>query len=335
MKQLIVLLIVSLILNCSGKTKNPVLFAERILLGEKSKIDSIDVIKLGTGTNFKFKGLAIDVKNLTAYLGSYDKKEIVAVSLLNGAYEVIKTKYSGRLNGMGCYLKNNKLYAVMNEVEVAPDSKDNLIAALLVIDITTKKLIHSYESKGINGRNHFNHIVVDENGVAYISDTLKSSIYTVNTNNSKDTLKLLVEHKDLSWVHGIDLSADGNKLFTTSYGGGIKFFNLKTKTFSGYRDTILAGDDGLKYYKGFLYGVGQNMIKKYTLDHSENKVIKTDTLIRNHEYFNDPRSLHIENGVLYCLANIEFEPVNFRSINETHRNTALTDSYLIKFNLIH
>ena len=277
----------------------------------------IQVIKLGTGTNFKFKGLAVDVKNSTAYLGSWDKKEIVAVSLVNKNYEVLKTKYSGKLNGMDCYIKNGIVYAVMNEVDDNPQYQP--ISVLLLFDATTRKLIRAYEVKGIGGRNHFNHVVVDDNGIAYISNTLKSSIFSVDTKDPNSSLKEFIQHSDLSWVHGIDLSADGTKLFTTSYNGGIKFFDLKGKNFLPFKDMTTAGDDGLKYYEGFLYGVGKNSIKRYTLDEAQSKVIKTDTLVSNHAYFNDPRCLQLENGILYCLANIEFDATTFTVKGKTFK----------------
>jgi hypothetical protein len=295
------------------------------------KQTDIEVLKLGTGTNFKFKGLAVDTKEMKAYLGSWDKKEIVVVSLKDIRYETLKTKYSGVLNGMGCYLKNGKLYALMNEIDDTPTAQP--VSVLLVFDLNEKKLISSFECKGVDGRNHFNHVVVDNNGLAYVSNTLKSSIYIVNTNDAGDRLKKLIEHKDLGWVHGIDLSPDGRKLFTTAYDGGIKFLDLQTLKFSSYSDTTLAGDDGLKYHNGFLYGVGQNMIRKYTLDTTENSVIGIDTVLYNHEYFNDPRCLHIEGGTLYCLANIESEPVFFNRKGKYLRNTPLTDSYLIKMRI--
>lgn len=291
--------------------------------------DALEVIKLGTGTEFKFKGLTVDIDQSVAYLGSHDQGEIVSVSLTENRYEVLKTKYSGKLHAMGCYLKNDRLYVVMNEV----GRKTSQIAVLLVVDVKSKQLVKSYESVGINGRNHFNHVVADNHGVVYISNTLKSAIHTVDTQNPQDSIRRLIEHPDLAWVHGIDLSPDGSKLFTTAYEGGIKFFDLRTGTFSDYRDLSLAGDDGLKYYDGFLYGVGQNMIRRYTLDSLQHRVTHVDTLLANHDYFNDPRCLYIEDGLLYCLANIEFEPVYFRKPDKTYRETALTDTYLLKFKL--
>jgi WD40 repeat protein len=293
--------------------------------------DSVEVIKLGTRTNFKFKGLAVDHRAGKIYLGSWDKKEIVVVSLLTGKHEILKTKYSGKLNGMGCYYKNGKVYALMNEVDDTPGAKP--ISVLLVFDSQTGKLIRNYELAGDNGRNHFNHVIVDHNGVAYISNTLKSCINSVDTKDPNGRITVLVEHGDLSWVHGIDLSPDETKLFTTSYKGGIRILDLKANVFLPYRDTTLAGDDGLKYYNGSLYGVGHNAIKKYTLDKTETRIIKAEVFLKDHENFNDPRCLHIGNGFLYCLSNIEFEPVTFQGQQTPSRSTALTDTYVLKLNL--
>lgn len=293
--------------------------------------NAIEVIALRTGTEFKFKGLGIDLKANNAYLGSWDKKEIVVVSLSTGKHEILKTKYSGKLNGMDCYFKNGKVYALMNEVDDTAGARP--VSVLLVFDSKTRSLLRSYESVGLNGRNHFNHVVVDDKGVAYISNTLKSSVDRVDTNDPKGRITSLIEHKDLSWVHGIDLSPDGTRLFTTSYKGGVRIFDLNTHSFYPYRDTTLAGDDGLKYHRGSLYGVGHNAIKKYTLNNSETQIIKTDTILKDHETFNDARCLHIENGFLYCLSNIEFEPVTFRGQQRSSRKTALTDSHIIKLKL--
>ncbi|MGH9752584.1 MAG: hypothetical protein ACREA2_07355 [Blastocatellia bacterium] len=303
----------------------------RTLAEQSPQSGGIEVIKLETGREFRFKGLAIDLKTEKAYLGSWDKKEIVVVSLKEKTHSTIKTGYSGKLNGMGTYLKRDKLYAVMNEVNDSPNARP--VSVLLVIALTNHHILRSYEAVGVNGRHHFNHVVVDDNGIAYVSDTLKSAIYTVNTNNPADNLKQLVERKDLSRVHGIDLSADGSRLFSTSYDGGIRFFDLKTKGFSPFKDLATADNDGLKYYEGCLYGVGNNALRKYTLNKAEDGIIRTEVLLSDHEFFNDPRCLHIEAGYLYCLANIEFEPVEFRRSGKTTRKTPLSDSYLIKLKL--
>ena len=280
-------------------------------------------ISLGTGKKYRLKGLAIDPKNQMAYLGSWDQKVIVSVSLIDQTCSEINTPYNGKLNGMGTYLKGNRLYAVMNEVDDRPDA--NAISALVIIDLVNGELIGSYESVGKNGRNHFNHVVVDDQGVAYVSNTLKSNILTVDTNDASDSLKVFLEDSSLSWVHGIDLNPDNNRLFTTAYKGGIRIVDLQTGRFLPYRNMTHTSNDGLKYYRGSLYGVGHNTLIRYQLSKEEDDIIKIDTLLHDHEYFNDPRCLHIESGWLYCLANIDYEPGPYHQ-----RKTPLNDSYLVK-----
>ncbi|HNU42677.1 MAG TPA: WD40 repeat domain-containing protein [Cyclobacteriaceae bacterium] len=303
--------------------------AQTIHNGDASPV--AEIVALGTGTTYKFKGLAIDVARQVAYLGSWNRKEIVTVSLAEKKFDVLKTPYNGKLNGMDCFLLDDKLYAVMNEVDDRAGAHP--VSVLLILNARTGKLIRTYEAKAPTGRNHFNHLVVGRTGIAYITNTLKSSVQYVDTNNPLDSIKTLVVHPDLSWVHGIDLSPDEKKLFTTSYDGGIKFFDLDKMSFTPYRDVTLAGDDGLKFYNGYLYGVGRNSIKRYSLDADLSRVTRVDTLLRSHEVFNDARCLHIEGGWLYCLANIEHDPVVFEQPNAVSRKEPLNDSYIIKLKL--
>ncbi len=286
-------------------------------------------LALHTGTRFRFKGLAIAPDARTAFLGSWDRKQIVAVDLVNRTHRLIPTQYSGRLNGMGVYLRDGVLHAVMNEVNDRPGAR--ALSVLLVIDATSHAVLRSYELRGRDGRHHFNHVVVDRRGIAYVSDTLQSSIYTVDTAVPGDRLRLLVRHDDLAMVHGLDLSPDGSVLFSTSYRAGIKFLDLATLTFSSFRDPATAGDDGLRYHDGSLYGVGGNAIKRYVLNAAGDAVVRTEVFARDHERFNDARCLHIQDGWLYVLANIELEPVSFGS--GRGRAQPLTDSYVIKYRL--
>jgi hypothetical protein len=298
-------------------------------VGESAVAEPV-AIALRTGTGFRFKGLALDPDARTAFLGSWDRKQILAVHLRDGTRRLIATRYSGKLNGMGLYRRDGKLYAVMNEVNDRPGAR--ALSVLVVIDATDLTVLRSYELRGRGGRHHFNHVVVNRRGVAYVSDTVQSSIYTVDTENPADRLGLLIEHEDLSWVHGLDLSPDEKTLFTTSYRAGIKFLDVETLEFSSFRDPATAGDDGLRYHEGSLFGVGGNAIKRYVLNEAENTVVRTELFARDHERFNDPRCLHIQDGWLYVLANIELEPVTFRN-GRASREQPLTDSYVIKYRL--
>ena len=292
----------------------------------------LEVIALRTGTAFEFKSLAIDAAQRRAYLGSWRDKAIVAVDLEGGGpARVIESRYNGKLNGMGVHLRGARLYAVMNETDDTPGATP--LSVLIVIDVETERVIQSHELRATGGRHHFNHVVVDARGTAYISDTLKGRIYRVDTTDPHAKLELVIEHADLSWVHGIDLVDGESTLACTSYRGGIRFLSIADRAFLPYRDLATAGADGLEYHAGSLYGVGGNAITRYVLNATEDAIVRTEVVLRDHPLFNDPRALQVQGGWLYCLANLELEPVRFRRSGRMARDEPLTDSHLVKYRL--
>jgi hypothetical protein len=291
--------------------------------------ETIEVLPLGTGTQFRFKGLAIDGQRERALLGSWDQKQLVIVDLGTGVHRIVPTRYSGKLNGMGVHLRDDKLYFVMNEVNDRPGA--GALSVLLVIDAVTLEMVRSYELRAAGARHHFNHVVVDDRGIAYVSDTLHASIYTVDTTRADDSLRVLVHHRDLTLVHGLALSATRATLIATSYESGIVFIDVDRKVLRPSRAPSTAGDDGLAYHAGVVYGIGRNALKRYTLNAAEDAVVATNVLIHDHPAFNDPRCLDIRDGWLYALANIELEPVTFAGGRS--RSAALDDSHLVRYRL--
>jgi hypothetical protein len=290
--------------------------------------ETIEVLPLGTGTQFRFKGLAIDGQRGRAFLGSWDQKQLVVVDLGTRVHRVVPTRYSGKLNGMGVHLRDDKVYFVMNEVDDRPGAK--ALSVLLVIDAVTLEMVRSYELRAAGARHHFNHVVVNDRGIAYVSDTLHGSIYTVDTTRADDSLRVLVHHRDLTMVHGLALSARAT-LIATSYRSGIVFIDVDRKVVRPSRAPATAGDDGLAYHAGVVYGIGGNALKRYTLDAAGDAVVGTNVLIHDHPVFNDPRCLDIRDGWLYTLANIELKPVSFAGGRS--RGADLDDSHLVRYRL--
>jgi sugar lactone lactonase YvrE len=261
----------------------------------------VGVLPLHTGKAYRFKGMAIDPVKQRVFLASWDRKAIVAVDLPTGQLTTIT---AGKLNGMGVTRRDGRVYAVMNEVTEAPGA----ISALVVIDEATLRVVRRYELRARGSRHHFNHVVVDGRGRAYVSDTLRARIHAVDTRRAAAAFETLVAHPDLELVHGLALSPDGQRLAMTSYKAGIRFFDLDRKAFLPYRDPRTAGDDDLTYHQGALYGVGKNAVKRYVL--AGDAITGTEVILRDHPLFDDPRILVSEGDALYLLANIEVNRVN-------------------------
>lgn len=290
----------------------------------------VRVIPLHTRTAYRFKGLAVDSTGNRFFLGSWDQREIVSVSAAAPGVTVFKSPYQGRLAGMGVFLRAGRLYALMNEVDDAPDARPESV--LLVFHAASGTLLHTYALQGTaEGRHHFNHIVVNGAGRAYISNTLKAGVWTVNTTDPTDSLRPLLIDPRLRLVHGIALPPSEDRLFVTSYEAGLAVVDLSSRTLRVYDAPGSQGTDGLRYYRGSLYGVGQNALTRYRLNADGSRVTSAIPLLINHPAFNDPRCLDIVDGTLFILGNIEHAPVGFR--DSSRRGIAQTDTHILAYRL--
>ena len=290
----------------------------------------VEIIPLHTGTAYRFKGLAVAPDGARFFLGSWDRKQIVAVRGAPSLLVEFDSPYRGRLNGMGVYLRGNTLYAVMNKVD---DGNAQAVSALVLFDIRSGKTIRSHELRGDgSGRHHFNHVIVDADGRAYISNTLKSGIWTIDTRDPGARLEHLIVHPGLRMIHGIAFGADERTLYVTSYEDGLGIVDLDTLHYESLQQPDTRGNDGIAYHRGFIYAVGQNALTRHRLDGDGRRVLDSIVLLRDHPQFNDPRCLQIVDDSLFILANIEHAPVSFRQ-GGFRRRDWLTDTFVLRYPL--
>lgn len=263
---------------------------------------------LGTGTDYRFKGLAIDRATARAYLASWDRKQLVVVDLERGTHHELPTPYAGRLAVLGVHVRDGALYAVLNQIDggVATPA----ISALVVIDVATEALVRAFELHARGPRHHFNHVVVAADGTAYVSDTLHATIHAVDTRDPAASFGPLVVDARLGRVHGVALSRAAPRLFATAYDGGLSIYDLEHHTFLGEPFAASAGDDGLAYARGGLYGIGRERLTHYALDPTESEVIDASVVLLEHPSFNDPRDVWVEDDRITCLANMELAPAS-------------------------
>lgn len=263
---------------------------------------------LGTGVAYRFKGLAIDRASSRAYLASWDRRQLIAVDLEHGTHREIPTPYAGRLAALGVHARDGALYAVLNDIDVRAGA--HAISALVVIDLATEKVTRAYEQRADGPRHHFNHVVVAADGTAYVSDTLHATIHAVDTRDATASFAPLVVDPRLGRVHGVSLSDATPRLFATSYDGGLSIYDLERRAFVGEPYAAAAGDDGLAYACGALYGIGLERLTRYALDSTESRVTDAQVVVLEHASFNDPRDVWVEDDRITCLANMELAPVS-------------------------
>ncbi|MBK6918109.1 MAG: hypothetical protein IPH07_11970 [Deltaproteobacteria bacterium] len=153
-------------------------------------------------------------------------------------------------------------------------------------------------------------------------------IHVVDTIDPAAAIEPLVVDPRLGRVHGIALSDAAPRLFATAYEGGLSIYDLPGQRFLGEPFAAAAGDDGLAYVEGALYGIGGDRLTRYVLDADQARVVRSEVIVHEHESFNDPRDVWAEPGRLTCLANMELDPVA-----PHRRGRAATDTSLLEVQL--
>ena len=177
-------------------------------------------------------------------------------------------------------------------------------AAVLKIDIKTKKVVQRFEMEG----NHvFGDLYVTKTNEVYVSDSNKPIIYKIQNDVMTEWISLENEAYNLQ---GITMNTDESKLFVADYLKGISVISLKDKShqwLSFPNGTIGKGIDGLCFYKSSLITV-QNGVKpirlvQFNLNEEQNTITGFRIIDHNRSEFNEPALATIVKNKLYFFAN--------------------------------
>src|ERR671923_2094828 len=220
--------------------------------------------------------------------GAPDRKDkqgfISKVSPLNGS--IIELNWVTGLDApKGMAITNN----TNNTLLYVSDITD-----LIEIDINSGKIINRYNAPGSA---FLNDVASDNQGHVYVSDTVTSTIYRLDTknlgnssnnNNNNASLQVWLQSPELNGPNGLYVDDTNNKLIVVSFGafskpgGSIEAVDLQNRTMSslgeegtavpiGGLDGIEADSTGRYYYVtdnagGKLYVVNSNGTGYETLD---------------------------------------------------------------------
>ena len=184
-------------------------------------------------------------------------------------------------------------------------------AAILKIDIKTKKIVERFE---IDGNHVFGDVYVTRNNVVYVSDSNKPILYKIENDVMSEWISLENEAFNLQ---GITMNSDESRLFVADYLKGIVAISLKNserKWFAFPEGTIGKGIDGLCFYKNSLIAV-QNGVKpirlaQFQLNDVQNEIIGYRILDHNRVEFNEPALATIVQDKLYFFANSPWQAYN-------------------------
>ncbi len=177
-------------------------------------------------------------------------------------------------------------------------------AAVLKIDIKTKKVVQRFEMEG----NHvFDDLYVTKTNEVYVSDSNKPIIYKIQSDVMAEWISL---EKEAYNLQGITMNADESKLFIADYLKGISVISLRDKSrqWLTFPDgTIGKGMDGLCFYKSSLIAV-QNGVKpirlvQFNWNEEQNTITGFRIIDHNRSEFNEPALATIVKDRLYFFAN--------------------------------
>ncbi|HYF30501.1 MAG TPA: SMP-30/gluconolactonase/LRE family protein [Chitinophagaceae bacterium] len=285
------------------------------------------------------EGIAYDPVKKEFYVSSTYKRKIIKIKE-DGSYEdFIQEKQDGIYGvvGMRVDAKRRVLWAASGTAGAGMPIKDEDStitgnSGVFKYDLNTGKLIKKYLLDGDVNRGYFlNDLVVDSNGVVYISDTPNGTIYTIRP--EKDVLEIFYTFPGEAYPNGLDLTPDERYLYLTWYARPSDMFGrleIQTRKL----DTVTmannwqAGSDGLYFYNNSLVAIipadSSDEVVQYMLDstflhvHDRNMLAKSDSL------FSQPTTGVIVGNKLYYVASSNLQLFR-RLYEQTKGNVNLKD----------
>lgn len=299
------------ILSCKSKTNqiedNPII--------QEYIIDERDLVP---------EGIAYSEINDIFYLTSIGKSKIIELDRKSGTQkDFIKGHEFGYAPGAGIHVDDKKrLVYALGGYYMIQDS----LSSLFAFDMNSKTLLGKYAVEG-EGEHFLNDMTQDDKGNLYITDTKNSSVYILK--NNADKLEMFFKSPEIEFPNGISISDDNTKLFIASFNKGVRIVDISSKTILNKEDNlgVSQGIDGLKFFKGNLFGV-QNGIKvnssnfrKLILNQSQNKIISFEVIDSHTPKLNVPLTFCIIGDKAIVIGNSNLQYLNQENFNFVDSDT--------------
>ncbi|MEX0313470.1 MAG: SMP-30/gluconolactonase/LRE family protein [Allomuricauda sp.] len=259
------------------------------------------------------EGIAVHTKSEKVYINSLKKNKIVRCNLDGSSpEEFIDSNQYGYLSGFGMTIKGDTLFALGNSLP-----KINNKSILLLLDVTTGKLIKSYPLN-IPDFIYLNDIAIGSNGNIYITDSESTNIYTVNKTTEK--LEIFFSNEEIKHSNGIAISPDDKLLYFASYTSGIRILDIATKRLVNQPNDH-KGIDGMKFYKNSLVGIvnsrrdkTQNGVYRFFLNEESSEVLRQEKLQNFFQVSDIPTTFDLHGDVMYFVTDSQLDNLDQENI---------------------
>ena len=281
------------------------------------------------------EGIAIYPEKNSIYISSIHKDKIVSYNLVTGnTKDLIKSGEYGFKHGVGMEVKGDLLFALSSETIDGRSSSQ-----LLVYDLKKDEFVNSFQLK--DSVSHFmNDLAISDNLEIYITDTERHLVYKFEY--PYGTIVPYLEDNSIRYPNGIAISDTGQYLHIDSYTEGLRIVDLSSNKivnplYSGTSKYVAV--DGLKFYKGSLYGIRNGDKKKemhafvkIMLNNDQNDIDGIKPLLTAHPRMDIPTTFCVNEGYAYILANSQLDKLD-QNRNKLVDRDALSRTYVIKIKL--
>lgn len=281
------------------------------------------------------EGITYSALTNSFYVSSILKTKIVLVNAENGKFKdfIPSDLVNTRFVGMFADDHREFLWACGNI------TKNGIRhSSVSKFDLITGKLIKLYYQPDTISHT-YNDIIVDNEGVAYFTDSDGQSIYMIAREN--DSITVFYESEEIFHPNGIEISPDQKYLYIASGTMGIRTLDIKNKKVIGEVNELVdsEGLDGIEYYNNSIIGI-QNYIKdvyktkicRYYLDETGVEIKSMEIIDQNNPYFDIPTTLDIVSDDIYCLATSQLDNVDW-TVYKIKDQAKLKDALILKYKL--
>ena len=278
------------------------------------------------------EGIAIDEAHQQIFINSLKKNKIVSCAMEGDkARNFIGSGQHGYLSGFGMTVMGDTLFALGNVLQ-----RHNNKSVLLLLNTSTGDLIRSYELDDTSFI-YLNDLAVSEHHHVYITDSESNRIFTVNP--VKGGIEVYFEDDEILHPNGIAISDDALFLYVATWRKGIRILDLSKKRIINQAHTESAGIDGLKYYKGSLYGIvnarrdsESNGLYRFELDQTLTEIVSSHKLIEFGSGFSIPTTLDIYRDQIYFVTNSQLDNFN-QETNEIIDTSILSPYEIMRYSI--
>jgi hypothetical protein len=246
------------------------------------------------------EGMSYDPVSKLFYFGESTMKRMLIYTLSGKRAGYIDAAKDGMTSVLGSIVDTNKRHLLICG---AIDTGSKKRMCVFRYDLNNGKLISKLPDTSGKAK-LFNDVTITSDGSVYVTDTYVKTIYTTDAAD-----KVMTEYLQSDLLRDANgITSNGDTLYVSTSRGIVRI-NTKSKEITALPldNFMIAGIDGLYYYKNSLIGI-QNVffpvtIVRYFLDNKQNRLSSAQVLSSGHPSFVIPTTGAIAGNQFYFMSN--------------------------------